>query len=284
MRADEPERAGRIDRADRPGPKRAPGPVTGEFGRIGWYRRMPMTGPSNWRKATWLIVAMASVVLVVLVFGAVRLTGPYGRSEHVDAFPGLPTGGLLTPQPRHTLVLPETKSDDAGQGMSEQQTQPGTGTQTSRDTTTGDRPDDQAPGVDGSGPTGTPPPSSGSAAPSPSPNGDLNDIVDATERFFGLLPEDVDAAWLMMDAADQPQDFAQFNRSWRRYQEVELQDVPVGTGETTVVASIRVTDHKGISATQQWELTFRRGGELVIDKLVLLDSGPSVSHPSGNTP
>lgn len=276
MRADGPDRANRSDRAR---PKQGPGPVTGEFGRVGFYRRMSVTAPSNWRKATWLIVAMASVVLIVLVFGAVRLAGPDGRSEQADAFPGLPTGGLLTPQPRHTLVLPDTKSNDADQSLSESQT----GTQTSPETSDGDQPDAGLPDTDGSGPTGALPSSRGSASSSPQPDGIPNDIGDATERFFGLLPEDVNAAWLMMDSEDQPQDFGQFSRSWRSYEDVALQNVMVST-DTTVIASIRVTERKGSSATQRWELTFQLGGVLVIDRLVQLDSGPSATHSSGNPP
>jgi hypothetical protein len=287
--SDGPDQAARPDRA---GPRQGPGPVTDKFGRVGFYRRLTVTPPSYWRRAAWLIVASASVVLVVLVFGAVRLAGPNGRSGQVDAFPGLPTGGLLTPQPprTNTLVMPPTPGHntdqsnadqgDAGQSTARPSTQPQADMRTSIESPAGGSPTGQPPDPDGGIPTGGPP-STGSATPSPEP--DAAAVMDATGRFFGLLPEDIDNAWLMMNAEGQRPNFAEFSRSWRRYRDVELLHATAGAEATTTIASVRVTERKGTSTTQRWKLTFGRGGQPVINELVLLDPAPQAGPPV-NTP
>jgi len=286
----DPDRHGQDDPSDRAGPKRAPGPVTGEFGRIGFSRRMSMTRPSSWRNAAWLIVATASVVLLVLVHGAVRLAGPNGRSGQVDAFPGLPTGGLLTPQPprTNTLPLPYPPSQGEDQNTSAPATQAGgTGMQTSLEAPGGEQTDARTPASDAGTSTGGPPPSTGRPTSAPNQNGDQDqdgdvDVMDATDRFFGLLPENTDAAWLMMDPEDQQMSFGDFNRMWRRYADVELLDDTVGADPMTVIASVKVTERSGVSATQRWKLTYQGGGNLVICELVQLD--PAATGLPVNTP
>lgn len=272
----EANRDDRNNRPDRSGPKLGPGPVTDSFGRVGLYRRVSITPPSNWRKAAWLIVATASVVLVVLVHGAVRLAVPNGRSGQIDAFPGLPTGGLLTPQPPRTSMLAGPyPSQDAGQQTPAPPTQPGTGIQTPQEAPAGGQPYAQpsAPG----GRTSTGGPMSGSATSSSSQDEDA-EVAEATDRFFGLLPENTDAAWLMMNPQGQQMSSAEFNRIWRRYQDVELVSTTVGADPTIVVATVVVTDHRGVSATLHWKLTYQRG-EPVINKLELLDPDPNGQQP-----
>jgi hypothetical protein len=271
--------------ADRPGPKLGPGPVTDKFGRVGLYRRVSITPPSNWRKASWLIVATASVVLVVLVHGAVRLAGPNGRSGQIDAFPGLPTGGLLTPQPPQTstIAMPHP-SQDADQRTSTPPTQPGTGVPTSEEAPAGGQPGTQPPTPGGRTPGAGPPPWTGGATSSSSQDEEVGDVAGATGQFFDLLPENIGAAWLMMNPEDQQMDFEEFNRVWRRYDHVEMVHTTIGPDPTTVVATVVVTDHKGVSSTQYWKLTYQRGGQPLINELVRLEPSGTATSRSVDPP
>ena len=58
--------------------------------------------PSSWRNAAWSVVAVTTVVLIVLVFTAVRLAGPDRRFGRIDAWvnnAAVATYGTLTEVP-----------------------------------------------------------------------------------------------------------------------------------------------------------------------------------------
>lgn len=248
----------------------------------------PTPSPSSWRTAAWLAVAVTSVALIVLVFAAVRLAGPDGRIGRIESFPGLPTGGLLTPQQpsagvpaasptagatghQRTTVTAQSRPEQGGPA-----TVPGSQVRT--------RPGDPQPTGGGGGgqqPTTDPAQPTGTTA-SPSVTEAQADVVASTYEFFGFLPGDLESAWNMMSPRVQLQGFEEFRLYWNQYSDVELQYVTVGADGTTVVATVNVTEHKGETSSQRWKLIYQLGETVVIDEATLLERGPL--DPGGNKP
>jgi len=240
-----------------------------------------VTPPGTWRRAAWFAVAASCVVLIVLVFAASRLAGPESPLDRLDAFPGLPTGGLLTAQPLGPQVHPGPTA-----------------------TTDGARPGGTAAGAtagaDGNGPGGGPAAHdgrgdqerrssrTGTAAPAPSePRGASTppeptvsllpstgrppvtaaDLVSATRTFYEQLPRNVDAAWNMVGPRVKVQGFDSFRRQWGDAAEVNLQQVVVDADASSVLATVRIVPADGAERFQTFELVIRQGSSLVIDEI-----------------
>jgi hypothetical protein len=263
---------------------------------ISLHTPVSVTPPSSWRKAAWFIVGAASIVLVVLVFAAMRLAGPEDRIGRIDAFPGLPTGGLLTPQqpeaaepaataeppaPDEPGSSPSVESAPGGDGGATVPQAPG-GTEPGRPGE--NRPPGQSGGSGGgSRPTeGRPEPTGGAQPTSPGTTDVEENVVDSTHRFFGFLPHDLEAAWEMVSPRVRVLGFEAFREQWGQYSDVRLQHVEVGTDGTTVVATLQVTEHKGETWTQRWKLSYRFSETLVIDEVTMIEG--AANEPGGNQP
>lgn len=246
-----------------------------KFGDLGLpVTPVSVTPPSSWRKAAWFTVAASTIVLIVLVFTAVHLAGPGLRIGRIDAFPGLPTGGLLTPQPGPTGTMadpPPEVTDEAEQHSESSQPNSGGGSAT-------------AAGPPGQGqPGGGPPPGDGgdgqneetlSASTQEQPPAGVDQMLNATQTFFDVLPEDVPAAWAMTSPnyrGNGDEQRKRFDKYWRKLRDVQLREVATDAEELTATATVFVTGHNGRSATQRWKLTYVQDGEFAIDELDLLD-------------
>jgi hypothetical protein len=235
-----------------------------------------VTPPSSWRKAAWFIVAACSVVLVVLVFAAVRLAGPDGRFGKIDAFPGLPTGGLLTPQPPSSDTLAEPTSEAAEEprpDSAEPSLGPDSGSETALPPGDPARPGPEQPGQGGGGDPTEGPPSVNTAPPPEDPPIQVDELLGATQQFFDVLPENIEAAWQMMSPQARSHGPDKFDKHWRKFRDVQLQSTSVDVGRSTVTAVVFVTGKNGKTATQRWKLTYRQEGSLAIDDAVLEDNG-----------
>lgn len=253
--------------------------------------------PSSWRNAAWSVVAITTVVLIVLVFTAVRLAGPDRRFGRIDAFPGLPTGGLLTPerqepQASEQVAAPApTRTDERRTTTARQSQLPGGAASVPAAPGEG-RPGEQPPppgqsGSGGGGGSGSPLPTSVPSQPtsqpsSPAPTHEDPDVVEITQLFFGYLPGDLQAAWDLTGPRVRILGFEEFSRVWGQYRLVRLLQVTVGADGVTVVATIEVTEHKGAISIQRWKLTYLLGESPLIDQASMLASDPQ--DPGGNRP
>jgi len=250
----------------------------------------PAGSPSSWRKAAWIIVAAASTALIVLVFTAVRMAGPDRRFGRIDAFPGLPTGGLLTPQ-QPSAGRPAAEATAAATSAAQRTTVPAMPVPGQQQSTVvvplpgGDRPSEPQPTGrgGGSGPTSGPAAiSATTTAPAPTGGGEDLSVVDVTYLFFGFLPDDPASAWELTSARVQQQSYETFRLYWGQYSDIDVQYVTVGADGWTVVATILVTPHKGETTSQRWKLIYQLGQTVVIDQATLLD--PGALDPGGNKP
>ncbi|HEY0641239.1 MAG TPA: hypothetical protein VGD67_26725 [Pseudonocardiaceae bacterium] len=250
-----------------------------------------VTPPSTWRRAAWFTVGASCVVLTVLVFAAARLAGPESPFDRIDAFPGLPTGGLLTAQP----IGPQVTQPDTPA-----RTVPGTGAEPG---SPGGAPD-QRPrtGSDAVGAEQGDPPDGGPAGPGPDPrpastsepggpNGastspsvslvpstgrppvGADDLVSATRLFYEQLPKNVDAAWAMVGPRVRVMGYEAFHKQWSAAQ-VSLQKVVVDAGDSSVLSTVRFVTTDGLAYTQRFRMVFRMGSSLIIEEILLLpDAG-----------
>lgn len=245
--------------------------------------------PNLWRRIAWLVVGATSLALVVVVFAAVRMAGPDGRIGRLDAFPGVPTGGLLTPQqPETGEPAADPTAGDSGTGSdggpATAAPAPGQDATEPRPSAV-EQPRGQQPGAtQPTGRPGSPAPTTGATVPSgssPSPTVARTppDVVDATYRFFGYLPEDPESAWQMLSPRS---GYEEFRAQWQQYSAVELQYVTVGADGTTVVATLSVTEYKGATTAQRWKLIYEVSETAVISQVTLLERAPQ--DPGGNKP
>lgn len=246
----------------------------------------PAVPPSSWRNAAWIVVAAASVALIVLVFTTVRLAGPDREFGRIESFPGLPTGGLLTPQQPSTGMPAAASSATAAAGFE--------GTAAPSNVVPG-QPSSQAvpeapggehrPGVPEPTIPGAPAPipgtpTSSTAPTSPAVAEDDVDVVALTYRFFGHLPDDPAAAWQLM--SPQVQGYEEFAQLWQPYSAVVVQYVTVGADGRTVVATVQVSEYKGATTSQRWKLVYEAGENALISQATLLEGG--LQDPGGNKP
>lgn len=235
--------------------------------------------PASWRRAAWLAVGASSAVLVALVFAAGRLAEP----DRIDAFPGLPTGGLLTaqqpgpqgqPEPGVSTVADGTPPSGAagssataggtgggGLAASEAGEGPGGATMTATRTSTGDNEPPRSTSV----PTVSVLPSTGS------PPVGADELIDGAVQFYSLLPEDIDGAWQMVGPSVRAGGYEGFRRQWSDVTDVRLQEVVVDADESTVLATVEVDATDGDKQVRQYRMVFRGGGRsLTIEELDLV--------------
>lgn len=242
-----------------------------------------VTPPRTWRRAAWFAVGASCVVLTVLVFAAARLAGPESPFDRLDAFPGLPTGGLLTAQPPEPPVPTRT----ADTTTAEEQSQTVLGAPTSAGITrAGGQPgqvDVNQPGGPGPGqPSRTtgPTPTSRNSFENPttsptvsllpttgSPPVTAESMISATRRFYNALPKDLDTAWSMVGPRVKVQGFENFRRQWSNATEVTLQQVLVNANDSSVLATVHITGTDGGQYVQHFRLVFRQGNMLTIEEI-----------------
>jgi hypothetical protein len=243
-----------------------------------------VTPPRTWRRAAWFAVGASCGVLTMLVFAAVRLAGP----DRIDAFPGLPTGSLLTAQPLGPSVHPETPEETRADrsGSSGGSGQP--------DTTADGAPGEGGPtGTSGSdgrwnstrtwtvAPTGDGP--HGESVTEPTiimlpatgrPPVSAEELVEGTKRFYGLLPHNIEAAWAMVGPRVKAQGYENFRKQWADATVVRLRQVTVDADDSAVLATVHMITTDGAEHVQRFRMTFRKGHSLVIDEIVpLADDG-----------
>jgi hypothetical protein len=244
-----------------------------------------------------------SVAVIVSAFTATHMVGPDHKFGRVDAFPGPPTGGLLTPQPPRTSEVPAGPDQQDHDGRGEHSAAPprvgpdgvpvtqfaspgradqdGVAPQPGGNGTGGGYGDGGTGSGGGGGDRETGDPTSSATTPPPTdaPAGDA--VVAATEQFFSFLPHDIESAWAMISSRAVIQNYVQFRDYWSQYQQVTLQHVAVGADSLTVVATIQVTPHKQQPVTQRWKLNYRFDQRLVIDEVTLLAGSvdPGANEP-----
>jgi hypothetical protein len=246
-----------------------------------------VTPPRTWRRAAWFAVGASCVVLTVLVFAAARLAGP-GGTDRLDAFPGLPTGGLLTPQPLGPPVQPRpdtsTSQPEPRVGAGGQPASTGSnGTQGGAEHPSGG--DQGQPRGGPAAPRTTAPGSGGSdigtaAAPTVSmlpstgrPAVTAEDMVSTTRTFFATLPGDIDAAWEMVGPRVKVRGYDSFRAQWANVDDLQLQSVVVDADGSTVIATVQIVRKGGSTTVERFELTFRQSSSVQIDDFRPLDRG-----------
>jgi len=239
---------------------------------------VPVTPPPTWRRTAWFAVGASCAVLTVLVFTAAGLAErPFDRTE---AFPGLPTGGLLTAQPLGPSGHPAATTADPGSGGS---AMPGDQTGASTDATAGGGPAGserdgthstgawpattarQSRGSSTSPPVVSVKPTTGRPPPVPA-----DDLITATEAFYDLLPMDVDLAWDMVGPQVKSRGYDAFRRQWGDARQVELRQIVVDADNSSVLATVRLVAADGTEYVQLFELDLRRHNSLIIDEIVLV--------------
>jgi hypothetical protein len=239
---------------------------------------VPVT-PPTWRRAAWLAVGSSCAVLTVLVFTAAGFAErPFDRT---DAFPGLPTGGLLTVQPLGPPGHPSAATADPGSGGS---AMPGDPTGASTDGTAGsgsagsERDGTHSTGTWPATPTGrqsrggpaSPPVVSVKPTTSRPPPVPAEDLINATVAFYDLLPMDVDLAWDMVGPKVKSRGYDSFRRQWGDAREVQLRQVVVDADDSSVLATVRLVAADGTEYVQRFELDLRKRNSLIIDEIVLV--------------
>jgi len=229
-----------------------------------------VTPPRTWRRAAWFAVGASCVVLIVLAFAASRLASdPAGR---IDAFPGLPTGGLLTAQPLGPPASTPTVTTAPGGGIA---TEPSGGTGAGGDRAgSGDRPGGGTGGRPPADPGGTAGPGESAPAPAVSylpveghPPVGPQQLADATVQFYELLQADVEAAWELVGPKVKARGYDSFRGQWAGAVGVEVQQLVVNADASTVVATVALTAADGTTRVQQYELVFRRGSTQIIEEI-----------------
>lgn len=241
-----------------------------------------VTPPRSWRRAAWFAVGASCVVLTVLVFAAARLAGPESPFDRLDAFPGPPTGGLLTAQPPGPAV--PTGAGDPTVAGEHSDTVAGAATRTG----TGDAPGQQnQPEGDGpgSGPAGSTGPGGApvtsqvrTGEPTANPTVSLlptigsppvtpEDMIDATRLFYESLPKDVDTAWGMVGPRVKVQGYETFRQQWADVTTVDLLRVVVNANDSSVLATVRTVTTEGAEHVDNFLLVFRQGNALTIEEI-----------------
>lgn len=253
--------------------------------------------PRTWRRAAWVAVGASCVVLTVLSFAATRLVGPQGSLDRIRAFPGLPTGGLLTPQPLgqppaqptptatatpgpHSGT-PETGSTGGGQRAGPHQgRQPQAGEQQEG------HGDPSQPGTSAPCCGPAPTPTGQSAPPTVSvlpttghPPVTADDMVSATRAFYDRLPHDVDGAWAMLGPGMKSRGKESFHRQWAEVSAVHLLRVVVNADDSSAEATVMIVSSDGIEHVERYELVFRSSGTVVIDEIVPLGGDDGGNKP-----
>ena len=242
-----------------------------------------VTPPRTWRRAAWFAVGASCVVLTVLVFAAARLAGPESPFDRLDAFPGLPTGGLLTAQPPEPPG-PSRPGDDptAADGTTPtadgDPTSAGAAHQPGRQGEQSDR----GPGGGPAGVTRTGSPTTTSydhlGDPTVQPSVSLlptvgsppvtaDSLIAATRSFYELLPKNVEAAWNMVGPRVKVQGFESFRKQWADAAQVHLQRVVVNANDSTVLATVLFVGTEDDEYVQRFLLTFRQGNALTIEEI-----------------
>jgi hypothetical protein len=236
-----------------------------------------VTPPRTWRRAAWFAVGASCGVLTMLAFAAVRLAGP----DRIDAFPGVPTGSLLTAQPFGPPVHPEATRAGRG-GSSARNGQPGT--------TAGGGPGEggsaDTGGSDGRwhstrtwtvAPTGNGPPGTPATEPTiivlpvtARPPISAEDLVEGTKRFYGLLPHNVEAAWAMVGPRVKAQGYQTFRRWWADATVVRLREITVDADDSAVLATVHVVTTDGAERGYRFRMIFDKDPSLVIEEIVPL--------------
>jgi hypothetical protein len=279
---------GSQDRREATGPSRRRRPHT--HGELDFtVTPVSVTPPRTWRRAAWFAVAASCAVLTVLVFAAARLTG--GPLQRIDAFPGLPTGGLLTAQspPRHSVPPPavttapadqdgatasvDSAGDDAGNTTEDGDAQAGGGQ--ARSTTTGTA----SPTGPGPRSQGVPPPTVSVLPATGRPPVTAADMVAATTLFYSQLPGNPDEAWAMLGSRAKAQGYDAFRGQWADAVDVQLRKVVVDPDDSTVLATVKVMTTDGAERVQRYQLVFRGAGSPVIDEIT-----PISAEDEGNEP
>ena len=248
-----------------------------------------VTPPPTWRRAAWFSVGASCVVLTVLVFAAALLAErPFDR---IDAFPGLPTGGLLTAQPLGPPVhpVPAGPPGAGGDGHTALGGQPGDG-QGNGGPLGSDGSDDSdgrsSPGS--AGPTGEQARGDAPTAPMVTvmpttgqpPPVTAEDLVAGTTRFYDQLPRNVDAAWAMVGPRVKVQGYDSFRKLWGDATEVRLQQIVVDADGSSVLATVQLVTADGVEHVQRFHLTFRKGRSMIIDDITPV-TGDGVQQPVG---
>jgi len=274
---------GRLDRLDRQLYWRGRPDTLGELDLV--VTPVSVTPPRTWRRAAWFAVAASCAVLTVLVFAAVRLAG--GSFDRVEAFPGLPTGGLLTAQPLGPPVRPPLPLTTAGDDRAAPHGGPSTAAAGNPGGAGGPHGDGRG-GVlgDSTGtwtatPTADPP---GESVPPPQvsvlptvghPAATPDDLVDGTRTFYDQLPANIDAAWAMVGPRVKVQGYDAFRQQWAGATEVHLQQLVVDADKSTVLATVGLVMGDGVERVQRYRLVFRRGNPMIIDEITpIAERGP----------
>jgi hypothetical protein len=217
-----------------------------------------------WRSAAWFAVGASCTVLIVLAFAAARLTG--APADAGNAFPGLPTGGLLTAQPPESQTQghrPPSTSGDGGDPLEPGATDGGTGQVQHGppdDATTAGH--SGAPG--GAAAAGTGGPSVTYLPPDDPPAGQAQAVVDTTVQFYDRLARDVDSAWGLVGARVKVHGLESFRKQWAGIAAARVQEVVVDAGAETVLATVALTGTDGRAQVRQYRLEFRRGDPGVV--------------------
>lgn len=269
-----------LDEADAPAPPESPDPFDDLDLAIS---PVSVTPPRTWRQAAWFAVAASCVVLTVLVFTAAKLAGPRSPFDRLDAFPGLPTGGLLTARPPATPVL--TTAPGANTTHQDRPTVLGAPPSAGIAVTPG-RADVPQPDADPSGvgrsPRQTTTGITGFTDPTPAPMVSLlpttgqppvsaDSLITATQVFYDALPDDLVTAWGMVGQRIRMEGFDNFRRQWTNTAEVTLQQVVVNPNDSSVVASVLILTTDDRQHLQQFRLTFHAGHGLVIEDIEAID-------------
>lgn len=265
-----------------PNPRTDPLPgILGELDLV--ITPVSVTPPRTWRHAAWFAVAASCVVLIVLAFAASSLTGPGGPLDRIDAFPGLPTGGLLTAQPPGSAAQSQQpvqpQQDHSQTALAEGPTGASIGTApgNGQPAAAGDGNSDGGrpghvgtavppPGVPGGqsvppAPTVTVAPSAGRPPATPA------DLVETTRTFYEHLPADLHGAWAMVGPRVKAQGFEAFRQQWADIVLVRLQRVVVDPDASSVLATVQVVAKDGSEQIRQFQLLFHKSSSLLIDEI-----------------
>lgn len=235
----------------------------------------------TWRKAAWLAVGASTVAVLVLVVAAARIAGPESPFQRIDAFPGLPTGGLLTARPPATPTTqqPQPSTTPGAAGTAVPSSQPIAGVERS----------------DGQGPLSHPGPVDGPGRPTrttaPTPSGfdtgepssppsvsvlpstgvplvTAADLIAATTQFYDALPGDPQSAWNLLGTKLREEGFDNFRRQWTNVAAVKAMQLVVNSDASSVLATVRMVTVNGGDFVRNFELVFgRESGVLVIDDI-----------------
>lgn len=253
---------------------------------------MSIVPPRTCRRAAWVAVAASCAILAALVFAAARLTG--GPFQRIDAFPGLPTGGLLTAQPQrsaaHLGAATTAPADQDGAAASidsadvDAGNAPGNGGP--KDDTEQARPhltetaSPTDPGLRSQ--TGPPPmvtilPATGRPPVAPA------DLVAATTAFYSQLPDNIEGAWAMVAPRARAQGFEAFRTQWADTTDVQLKKMVVSPDDSTVLATVKLVTSDGSKRDQQYRMVFRGVGPPAIDEITPItadDEGDQGDEPA----